>query len=279
MNPTHPLRAFTLMTALLLAFCSTAQRFEELQQQAHACFQKKDHPCAVKLLKKALKQEPNHPRAALAWSDIGTALRRMDKDREALEAYDKAVAMAPDDVGILANRATLKRKMKDLDGALADQNEVLRITPTNSNGYMERATTKGRMGDTAGEEADLVRAVEIDQKNFKAGVNLALLRKRAGRYEEALSDLNGIIERHPKEVIPYNNRADLIMTMGGDLQAALKDIEHALKLAPTYSNGYITRAEIRLAMGDKKKALEDLEQAVKLGEDQAEFQHLFDQCR
>ncbi len=272
------MRLILSLFTLILISSASSQAFEQFQREAITCFKKQDYACTEKNLRKALKKEPGHPRAATAWSDLGTALRRMGKPDEALKAYEQGLAIAPEDIGILSNRASLKRVMEDYEGSLADYNEMIRLDPDNSDAYMERSGTKGRMGDMEGEEADLTKAVEVDPFNFKASTNLAILKKRAGRYDEALADLNKIIKHHPDEVIPYNNRADLIMTMGGDLDEAMKDINHAVKMDPSYGNGFITRAEIWLAMGNKTEARADLEHAVSLGESREEFKDLFAQC-
>lgn len=273
------MRTLFLPLLFLLNLAAPAQSFEELQDAATACFKQEDYDCTIKNLRKALKKDPTHAKAAVAWADIGTSLRRTGKREEAMEAYNEALRISPEHVKILMNRASLKRQQGDLQGSLTDYGRVIGLAPENSEAYMERANTKERLGDTLGEEADLVQAVKVAPKDHKVAVNLARLKKRTGRFDEARADLDRIIAEHPEEPIPYNNRADLLVVTNGDLEQALRDVQKAIELKPDYGNAYVTRAEIALAQGRKADAKADLDKAVDVGEKKEGLAELYEKCK
>jgi tetratricopeptide (TPR) repeat protein len=63
-----------------------------------------------------------------------------------------------------------------------------------------------------------------------------------------------------------------------DYEKAMVDIEKAIELGKSYGNAYVTKAEILIAKGDRKKALKNLQKAVKLGEDSNYVFDLIDEC-
>jgi len=63
-----------------------------------------------------------------------------------------------------------------------------------------------------------------------------------------------------------------------DYEKAIVDVDKAIDLDPKYTNAYVTKAEILIGMGDKKKALKSLQNAVKLGENTTYVYKLIDDC-
>src|SRR5208282_1566119 len=57
---------------------------------------------AHRLLSAAVKL---NPRAPAVWANLGQVLHALKRDQEALECYDKARALAPENIDILNNRA------------------------------------------------------------------------------------------------------------------------------------------------------------------------------
>jgi tetratricopeptide (TPR) repeat protein len=59
---------------------------------------------------------------------------------------------------------------------------------------------------------------------------------------------------------------------------AFKDVNKSIELGEKYDNAYVTRAEINIAIGERKKALKDLQKAVKLGNQTTHVFELIDEC-
>jgi tetratricopeptide (TPR) repeat protein len=74
-----------------------------------------------------------------AWDAIG-ALRSYARDqRGALAAYERAVALAPENPQFLYNRASVRRFMGDLEGAETDYDRVIAQRPTDFEAYLNRS--------------------------------------------------------------------------------------------------------------------------------------------
>ncbi len=87
----------------------TRERQFFLEVEAHTLFIEASfhyvngkHDEALKLYKKLVLLKPNH---YVAWNNLGTILRSLGRLGEAIEAYDKGLTLAPDNAGLLYNKA------------------------------------------------------------------------------------------------------------------------------------------------------------------------------
>ena len=63
-----------------------------------------------------------------------------------------------------------------------------------------------------------------------------------------------------------------------EYEMAMEEVAKAIKMEKSYDNAYVTRAELKIATGVRKKALKDLQKAVKLGNDSDHVMDLIDEC-
>lgn len=81
-----------------------------------------------------------------------------------------------------------------------------------------------------------------------------------GRLDEARTLFQGLYAVNPLD--PYVAKALGVVEMAaGNPQGSLAAFDVALKIAPDDSAAYVGRAEVKLAMGQKSQAVEDLRRA------------------
>lgn len=266
-----------IIISLLAALNLQAQTIDEYQQKLAECFSTGDYKCAEENALASISiADENYSKLYLLYANLGTIQRRLGKMDEAMISYNKACELncAP---SVLANRASLKRQMDDLEGSLADYNQAVEYKPTDEDLLLNRSVTKKMLGDTIGCEKDLVLILQLNPGNYKAFTNLLNIKVENGEYQYALEKYNEMISNHPNEALLYNNRADVYLKMKSYDQA-FDDINTCIKMAKDYDNGYVTRAEIFMATGNKKKALKDLQEAVKRGNNTTHVFQLIDEC-
>jgi len=86
---------------------------------------------------------------------------------------------------------------------------------------------------------------------------------RAGRLEEALSDLEMALKLNPRSSHAYVNRATVFARMG-ERARALADFDRAIELDPAFANAYSERCALLLAMKEAARALESCNAALRL---------------
>ena len=85
-----------------------------------------------------------------------------------------------------------------------------------------------------------------------------------GKYQEALTLNNKVLELDDKLPLAYNNRGFVKYKLN-DLEGAMADIKKSLELYPSNSYAYKNRGLVLLAMGEHQKACEDFRRAIMLG--------------
>jgi tetratricopeptide (TPR) repeat protein len=106
----------------------------------------------------------------------------------------------------IAERAFQRFQRNDLKGALEDYNELIRLEPDDEN-YVNRALVKERMKDTQGAMSDFSKAILINDKNEKAWLGHGNVMMKGRRWKEAIEDYSVAIKIDPKYALAYYNRA------------------------------------------------------------------------
>jgi len=79
----------------------------------------------------ALQRTQKAPDSQAAWRDLGNAYYDGDLPQQAIEAYDRALALSPDDADILNDQGAMYRQSGDFTRALANFEKALKVAPYN----------------------------------------------------------------------------------------------------------------------------------------------------
>jgi tetratricopeptide (TPR) repeat protein len=99
-----------------------------------------------------------------------------------------------------------KQRKGDLDGAMADYNQAIRLDPKNVQAYNNRGTVKFKEGDLKGAMAHFNRSIQLNPKNPHAYNNRVRAKEMKGDLDGAIADFNEAIRLNPKYAHAYNNR-------------------------------------------------------------------------
>ncbi len=165
-----------------------------------------------------------------AWEVRGVARQNLGDLHGAVADYDKALESLPDNRSLLYNRAMALEELKDYDEARRSLNNLIRSNPGFEPAYVGRARLNSVTGDTIAAVADVEKALELNPSS----INARLI------------------------------HSDLMMTFGNDPQAALADMDEAIRLRPQMSGLFINRAFIRYKLDDYYGAMADYDYAVTL---------------
>ncbi|MDP7034782.1 MAG: tetratricopeptide repeat protein, partial [Planctomycetota bacterium] len=191
--------------------------------------------------------------------------------RQAVETYTRILESRSDErssarafrVNLHANRGTLHYQMSNLDAALGDFNEAIRLNPRWGRIYNNRGLVFMKRKSYEAALADFNKAIEFDPEDAAATVNRGNLLLEIGNLEAALRDYNRAIEINPNDLMIYNNRGSVFSSLG-ELEKALADFNHILDRDPKYVRAYANRAWVFVKREDFDAAIADYSRAIEL---------------
>jgi tetratricopeptide (TPR) repeat protein len=129
-------------------------------------------------------------------------------------------------------RGFARQKKGDVDGAMADCNQAIKLDPKFAGAYNNRGNIKLRKSDLNGAMSDYNQAIQLDSKYFRAYNNRGLVRFMEGDLNGAIAEYDQAISLNPKYGLAYRNRGNA-KEKKGDLNGAIADFDHAIKLGVT----------------------------------------------
>ncbi|GHE32964.1 hypothetical protein GCM10017673_39810 [Streptosporangium violaceochromogenes] len=259
------------------------------------CLEAGCHHAVAELGSRALRlADPDRTAPETRWRllhSTATALGALGREEEAEALFDLArrESLSPATHAAAAySTAMLKVRhhdpdRRDLDAALAWVNQAVAIS-TLLPDRRERAFKLGfdlngralvelRLGRPARALEFVQEALDLADRDLAPGEHpvhrMVLLANRAqlaitlGRPEDALKDLNTVIETDPGYPDYYIDRGNLLHRLGRSAEA-IADYETATRVGPPFPEPYYNRAEIRFSAGDHAGALDDLDRTLEL---------------
>jgi tetratricopeptide (TPR) repeat protein len=212
-----------------------------LLQQAAAADFTDNAPWKEFLLRRAFEFDPSNPAVVY---ELGSLLRNLRRNADALEFFLRYVQLVPDDYQGLGH----------VGGCLGDLGRY-----SEAESYLRRAldladdaithydlafvlTRQGRANDAI---AEYERALARDPTHVKARTNLAVNLVNVGQIDRASRELMRVLAIDPDNASAHTNLG-LVLAQQGNLDRAAREFREALRIDPT-------QAQARTALGVLEK--------------------------
>jgi protein O-GlcNAc transferase len=172
-----------------------------------------------------------NPTSAEAWSNLGAACMLQGKFREAIAAYQKALALRPNDPSAGNGLGNALRECGRLGESAAAYRQALASLPnsavlhTNLGSVLQGA---GRLDEAMAAHR---RALVINPQLARAQHNLAIALKEAGQLDEAIGASQRAIELDARAADFHANLGHALL-LAGQHEAALNANRRAMSLEP-----------------------------------------------
>ncbi|MEN6519971.1 MAG: tetratricopeptide repeat protein [Armatimonadota bacterium] len=173
----------------------------------------------------------NSARAAAYLRRVTTLARQGNYD-EAIQAMEKAIALAPDKPGHCVRLAGLYRAQRKMDKAIQA----------------------------------IERAIELDPYNPSPQEALLQIYVEAGKYDEAISGSKGLLKRYPRNTFALDVLG-LSYLQKGMLDEALQVTSRLVRLAPLDSANHYKKAVLFQQKGDCARAIEEFSRVIEMDPD------------
>jgi lipoprotein NlpI len=194
------------------------------------------------------------------------------KANESIAACDRVISdpkvSAQDRSAALSSRCGWWWIKQDLDRALSDCNEAIRLFSGYAPAYLNRGNAYLGKSDPERALGDFNTAIRLDPKSAWAYAARGYIYKNKGDLDHALADLNEAIKLDPAYAQAVFSRGELYKSKG-DFPQAMADMNEALRLDPNYAPAYFSRGRLSYMLGNNPAAIEDFTKSITLGSDNA----------
>jgi Tfp pilus assembly protein PilF len=177
--------------------------------------------------------------------------------------FNAYVAAHPNESDGYHMRAFLRRENGELDMALEDSNESIRLDPLNALLYVERGLIRDARKEYDKAIDDYSEAIGLDPQLVCAYSNRGAAWADKQEFKKAMADFGQAIQLDPKLSLHHSNRG-LAWYKQRQYDRAIADCSEAIRLDPEYADAHFNRALARYCKRDFEKAIADLSQAIRL---------------
>jgi len=228
---------------------------------------KADHyDAAIRDLSAALQMKPDTKTAAIIYAWRGDAyIQRGELDKAMSDASESIRLNPRDDHGYL-ERGIVYRRTGSLDKAISDYDTVIRLNPNFARTYYDRAIAYGLKGEYNRAIRDATEAIRLNTNAADVAdfyYNRGVSYESIGDLDKALADYNKAIHLAPNQLKNYCGRASAFEDLD-QLEKASADYDQVARLNPRNTNDYRFRGIAHFAKGDYKAAASDFQKAAHL---------------
>jgi tetratricopeptide (TPR) repeat protein len=191
---------------------------------------------------------------AAVFLNRGRAFANKGELDRAIADFNEAIRLNPNDATFAAianyNRGGVYQAKDDLDRAIADFNEAIRLDPQFADAYNNR-----------GNAHRVKRNFDLAIADFDAAIRLS--GQHSASAEGQAGAANGIEASDGNGAYSYANRGAAYAAKG-DLDHAIADFDDAIRLDPKFAGAYFNRGSAYQVKGDLDRAIADFNEAIRL---------------
>jgi tetratricopeptide (TPR) repeat protein len=186
------------------------------------------------------------------------------------ESLDHQIFEGRDSFFLFAGRADAYFAEGDKQHALEDYNEAVKLAPQNAKVYYNRGVFYSAQPDEDAALRDFDTALGLDPKLVGALRQRAKIYHARSNFSGALADYSEAIRLEPKTAELWSERGYVCLRQN-DLQGAVRDEAQAIQLDPKLARAYFIRGRALADLGDRAKAVNDIQSAVGLDSSLARY--------
>ena len=221
---------------------------------------------AINAFQKALSLNPNN---SAIYSNMGVAFREKGMLNEAIEAFDKAIAINPNNTEAYYNKGIATQEQGNLEEAIIAYYKAILLKPNYADSY-------NNMANALKDQGKLDKAIDAYKKAILFKPDYAIAYSNLGNALKDIGKLKESIEAHKKSVSLKPNNPIFHNNMGisfkeqGKLEEAINIYKKAIYFKPDYATAYSNMGNALKDQGKIHEALEAFNQALAIDKSHVE---------
>jgi tetratricopeptide (TPR) repeat protein len=179
-------------------------------------------------------------KSSLDWLQEGSSLDAIDQSERAIQCFDEALRMDPNNVGALENKARSLERLDDLENALLFADKALAISPFSFSALNTKGIVfyeKKRFDDAIN---NFDKAIKINYFYERPWTNKGIVLNQLGKYHEATVCFENALKLNPKHEEAWNNIGVCLMHLE-QFHKALEYFDQALQINPENSGSLLNK--------------------------------------
>lgn len=161
------------------------------------------------------------------------------------------------------SRAESRAEQGDLDAAITDLTEAIRLDVNYAVAYRGRGSLLIRKGEYRNAIEDLTEAIRLDPMDAEAFSDRGMALAGRNKHDAAAKDLTESIRLNPFRSVSFINRG-IVFARIDKYDAAIKDFSEAIRINPNKSNAYACRGRAFFFKGEYASAIKDLNKVIEI---------------
>ncbi len=236
------------------------QGVDALHNRGLIKLQKRDNTGALEDYNRAILLEPNNHQF---YHNRGIAIAKMGNLKGAIENFQKALELDPKDLQSYHNLGAAYVESGEFNQAIELFSQALKLDSQDSQIYQNLGLVRFKAGDRQGAIADYNQAIKFNPNKAEAYYNRGIAHRFLGEKQDAINDFTKVLQLNPKIVDAYTQRGIVRFEMK-DIEGATADFNKAIKLNPKHPEAIYNRAVIRRLSKDNQGSLADFNQVIQI---------------
>jgi len=209
------------------------------------------------------------PQDADAHNNLGNALKEFGRLDEAEASYTQAIALKPDFAEAHNNLGVMQQELVRLDEAEASYTQAIALKPEFAEAYSNLGITLRELGRLDEAEASYTQAIALKPDYAKAHSNLGVTLQELGRLDEAEASYTQAIALKPDFAEAHSNLGRMLQGLGR-LDEAKASCAQAIALKPDFAEAHSNLGNALKELGRLDEAEASFMQAIAWKPDYAE---------
>lgn len=201
------------------------------------------------------------PNPAWAYSRRGIAFSSLGALGLAEDDFSREIAINPDYINAYFNRASVRLRRGDVEGAIRDSDAALQHNSDRASTYSNRGYAHFLKREYDLAAADESEAIMLDQRHSAPYENRALAYYARHEFDAALVDLDEAIRLQPDFEHSWRERGNVKLQQR-NYEGAAADYDAALKLDPSDTRAHLGLGYVFVAANQNAEAIDKFNAAI-----------------
>ena len=155
-----------------------------------------------------------YPETFIVWNILGASTAKIGKQDEAIEFYNKSIALKPDYAEAYGNMGNTLQEQGKLDEAIEAYNKAISLKPDYAEAYSNMGATLQELGKLDEAIGAYNKAISLKPDYAEAYSNIGVALKEQGKLDEAIEAYNKAISLKPDYAEAYSNLGAILEKFG-----------------------------------------------------------------